>query len=459
MKIQEIKDKLKALLSQRAGSGKQAAQEQQPTTPQTPAAQVVVIEKHTYAFGFEWRFYTDRKNLGQGLRQAKREGLSHYAVTQGEDLFGVARLEASKRVKKPISASLQLSQVFSRGGLELFVFQLESDSFCLVALNDSRPISGFERVGSRSEILALAGEFQLAQVGTTIRQLGNTGALEHEEPISLTEAFGQVEEYTGVRQIPDYKFLLLTLLGIFVVCVVAFMVYGYFNEAKLKSEIARQARERDPDFIYEREIANSMKNTGLPAQVQLERWRNVILGVPLSKQGWTLTGISCQPDECQLSWQRSYGSYADFFATSQANETRSTESQDAANPAKSSIKTHLKIPPAASVSPGLEREKLSPLQQVQRPLASLLQDISLLANSNVQLKNAELYPANLGLNPQQVSKPVVRGEWGLTHELWSLEDLSFTLPALTLDSLTLVQVDKSSQWLYTLKGFYYAKAK
>ena len=203
-----------------------------------------------------------------------------------------------------------------------------------------------------------------------------------------------------------------------------------------------------------------MKKTGLPAQQQMERWRATIQDIPVSRQGWTLTDIACQPEQCTLNWARDYGSYAEFFAVPLAHEVRSTESQAANNPASSKIQTVLTVPPAPVATVGLDRKQLPGLPQTQRLLASQLQDLSLLENSSVELKNAELYPAPAGLNAAQINKPVVRGEWTIAHEIWSLNDLSFSIPGLVAENLSIVvQPEKSNSWVYTLKGRYYAKGK
>ncbi len=425
-----------------------------------PASQAVKINQHHFVFGLEWRFFTDSKDLSRTVRGAKRDGFDHQVVAQTDDLVGIGRIPTPPKKARLYSASLHLSQSVSRGGMELFVFKLDADLFCLVALNDSRPIIGFEKAGTRSDIMTLAGEFQLSQVGYTIRQAGNTGALEHEEAIKLSEAFGQPDDNTRVKAIPDYKILALKVAAVVGIVVIGFSIYGYINEAKIKATAERLARERDPNFLYEREVEASMKKTGLPAQQQMERWRATIQDIPVSRQGWTLTDIACQPEQCTLNWARDYGSYAEFFAVPLAHEVRSTESQAANNPASSKIQTVLTVPPAPVAAGGLDRKQLPGLPQTQRLLASQLQDLSLLENSSVELKNAELYPAPAGLKAAQINKPVVRGEWTIEHEIWSLNDLSFTIPGLVAESLSIVvQPEKSNSWVYTLKGRYYAKGK
>jgi hypothetical protein len=460
-KIQALlKAKLAKLLpNKKTAPGAEAEAEAEAALLRVPASQAVKINQHHFVFGLDWRFFTDSKDLSRTVRGAKRDGFDHQVVAQTDDLVGIGRIPTPPKKARLYSASLHLSQSVSRGGMELFVFKLDADLFCLVALNDSRPIIGFEKAGTRSDIMTLAGEFQLSQVGYTIRQAGNTGALEHEEPIKLTEAFGPPDDNTRVKAIPDYKIIALKVAAVVGIGVMGFFIYGYINEAKIKAAAERLARERDPNFLYEREVEASMKKTGLSAQEQMERWRATIQDIPVSRQGWRLTDIACQPEQCTLNWSRDYGSYTEFFAVPLAHEVRSTESQAANNPASSNIQTVLTVPAAPVAAGGLDRKQLPGLPQIQRLLASQLQDLSLLENSSVELKNAELYPAPAGLKAAQINKPVVRGEWTIAHEIWSLNDLSFSIPGLVAESLSIAQPEKSNSWVYTLKGRYYAKGK
>jgi hypothetical protein len=424
-----------------------------------PVAQIEQIEKHHFVFGLDWRFYTDRKDLTQTLNAAKKDSYTHKVVTQTEDLVGIGRIEEDKKKNRLYSGSLQLAQGISLGGVEIFVFQLQEDNFCLVALNESRPVVGFEKSGTRSEILALAGEFQLAHVGHNIRQVGNSGSLEHEEHIKLAEAFSKPDENIRIKKIPDYRILFIGIFILMGVGFVAFLIYGYFNEAKLKEAAKRLAQERDPNFIYEKGIAGALQGLGLPAQVQLERWRNTINNIPMSRHGWSLTEIKCLSEECKISWVRQQGSYTDFFSVTQAHEIISIENQQGSSPASSAIQTLLKVPPTSDGKLGLLRESLPSLSSSQRSLGSQLQDLSLLENSQVTLSPIKLFGAPEAVTLPQLNKPVVHGEWQFVHELWSLGEVSFKLPALVLDELTIYKPEKSDKWNYSLTGKYYAKGK
>jgi hypothetical protein len=457
MKLQNVKNALQPLLLKL-----------RPRSPKGPSndessliapVQVLAVEKHQFVFGLDWRFYTDRKDLNLTFSAAKKEGYTHHILTQSEDLVGIGRVAEKKSKGKLNSASLQLIQTVSQGGVELFVFQLDRESYCLLAFNDSRPVNGYEKIGSRTEIMALAGDFQLSQVGQNIRQAGNTGALEHEENIKLSEAFGRLDEITRLKKIPDYKKLAFILFGILLLGSAAYFLNNYYGNIKMKESLAKMANERDPNFIYEREINSSMQNIGLPAHIQLERWLSVINPVPMLRRGWSLSGIHCLPNECKLNWKRHHGNFEEFYLNPLSNEINNIENQSANNPATGVIETTIKVAESESSGVTWTREKLFPLQSIQRPLASQLQDISLLSNSAVSLGKAELYPSKNGLSVQQVNKPVVSAEWMITHDLWSLSELSFTAQSLVVESLNIVRGDNKDQWIYTLKGRFYAKGK
>ena len=428
--------------------------------PELPAAKSISIERRHYVFGLDWRFYSGGKDLRQSLALAKRSGLSHYAKTLGEDLVGVGH-GIDKTIKaKPHSAALQLAEVLSRGGIELFLFQLDADVYCITALQDSSPVVGFDQVGSYAEILSLAGEFQQRFSGQEIRQAGNTKTLENEEPVRLSEAFGNPAAQARVSGIPDYRKLALVSLGALVFILILWMIYRFVSASQIEAAKAQRIREQDPNFIYENLVTSSMKSVGLPAQAQLNAWRAVVIDTPAVHKGWALVQINCLGERCEASWQRTFGNYQEFRATPLPWLESITESQKEDNPALGSIQTVFKVPEApAAVKAELSRAELPKLQERVQSLASQLQDLALLPNTLVQIKQPELYPNSPGLKAAQIAKPVVRGAWTLTMDLWSLADLEFNGPALVLQNLVVQKDEKTNDWSYTLTGQYYAKGK
>ena len=423
-----------------------------------PAVQSVSIERQHYVFGLDWRFFSDSKDLRQTLSAARRSGLSHYAKTSTDDLVGLGHGLDPQQSAKAYSGALQLAETVSRGGMELFVFKLAEDVFSITALQDARPLVDFDRVGTRSEIFALAGQFQMQQVGQDLRQAGNTGTLDNEEPVKLAEAFGKPQSTARVKPLPNYRQQLILLIAVLGLGLTMWLVWGWLNAENIKASQAKRVREQEPNFIYEKAAGDLMNIPGLPAQQQLDSWRQVIKNIPVKKKGWELTGVICQPQVCQAKWIRSFGNYKEFYLEALPGLLGSRETQDADNPALGGIQAELKVPLPPSPGRMPSRADLPALRELTVSLASQLQDLALLPNGSVQMKAPDLYPPTPGIKTEQIQKPIVRGEWSMTHDLWTLGELTFNGPSLVADSLSLVKSETTNEWTYTLTGHYYAKA-
>lgn len=423
------------------------------------AAQVVMIERRPYAFGIDWRFYGDSKELRQTLWSAHRGGLSHYILGDTQDLIGLMRGFSGDFKGKPHAAALQLAESVSRGGMELFVFKLANDLYSITALQDSRPVLPFDRVGGRSEILTLAGQFQLQCVGQELRQVGNTGELEDEENLKLADAFGRPVERVRLKAVPNFRLILIGLGALLVLGLIGSTTSWWLGKERAQAEQSRQQRERDPNVMYEKQVEAGMKAVGIAAQLQLNSWRETIKVIPESHSGWDLSKISCSADRCEAQWERKFGNYQDFYLKPLSGLLSTTDTQNADNPAQAGIKTVHKVNLPANPPTPLTRADLPALGESVQLLASQLQDLALLPNGEVKVGPPALYPAVQGLNPQQINKPVVQGKWSLSHELWTLGDLDFKGKGLSFQTLSIVRDEKTQEWMYLLTGSYHAKAK
>jgi hypothetical protein len=92
-------------------------------------------------------------------------------------------------------------------------------------------------------------------------------------------------------------------------------------------------------------------------------------------------------------------------------------------------------------------------------LSIQLQDLALLEDGQVSITAAALHPKIDGLQVDQISKPMVKGQWSVRHQLWTLADLELKGEAVVTDQLLLERDTNSKQWMYTLNGNYYAKGR
>jgi hypothetical protein len=421
-------------------------------------ASSVQIGRHHWVFGLEWQVYDERKELSRLQRTHQAQGYTHCVLASAGHMVGFAAGIDKSLGRKPLSVAVHLAETVSLGNLELFIFELPDGLFSLTALNDSQPVPHFDHVGTLQETLALISEYRALQSDQPIRYVGNTDMFDSIEKMTLNEAFARPEGSAQLSKLPNYR-LRKTIAMIVLPSVLALAAgAAWLEHMRQVEEQERIAREQDPNYIYENAVGSAMQQTGLQAQITLDRWREVIFRIPTARAGWRLEKITCQPTSCSVSWARDFGSYQDFHAQPLDGANSSSEVQNGDSPAKANITTVMSVPTLPNESKGLVRNDLPPSRDILQQVASQLQDISLLPEANVKLKQPELYP-NTGATVEQIANPVVKGEWTITHELWSLGDLSFNLPTLVLQSLTIEQDEKTKNWTYSLTGHFYAKGK
>jgi hypothetical protein len=250
-----------------------------PVETEMPAAKTVQVGDQQFIYGLDWRYYATGTELRKTLLGCLHTNIDIYATSSTNDMVGLAQspdpLTQAKglgKVKgKPHAAALVIADNLSRGGLELFVFQFAEDLYGITALEDARPVSRFDHLGSRNEVLHLFEHFQLEQAGQDFRLFGNTGLLDSEIRVDLAEVFFSSTSATRILQVPNYPRRLLTGLGAILLVALASLIWGWFNIEQLKKAQEERARKQNPDFIYEDSMAAGMQELNVPAQTQLNR--------------------------------------------------------------------------------------------------------------------------------------------------------------------------------------------
>jgi hypothetical protein len=422
-------------------------------------AKSILIGRNHYVFAVDWRLYTRQRDLSRTMRNLQRQGYSH-CVTTAPDMAGFASGVDRKIRQKPHSAALHLSETASNGGVEMFVFRITDRLYSLTVLSDAKPVPHFDQVGTFEEVMSLIQEYQTLQSGQSIRYVSNIDKIEGVESLdklALNEAFGQPVSETALLTLPNYQLRLLLAL-VLVPASLLFLGGGYwFYTQQQEADKRRQAQMQDPNLAYEQKIDAALQQIGPFAPELLDRWRATIGQLPVSHVGWRLDKISCQLDACTASWLRESGSFNDFKSHPPPGISGMSSSQPGESPAQALIETTFPVV-IADAQRQWKRSDLPDSEQAAMSLASQLQDIALLKEAEVKLKPAELFPST-GAVAAQLARPVVRGEWSIQHELWSLGDLRLQLPAQAVQSLTIKLDEKTRNWVYTLTGHYYAKGK
>ncbi len=420
-------------------------------------AKSILIGRHHYVFVLDWRLYTRSSDLSRTMRSVQKQGYTHY-LTAAMDVAGFAYGIDRKIKQKSHSAAMHLAETSSRGGVEMFIFRITEALYSLTVLSDSKPVPHFDQVGSLGEVMALIQEYEALQSGQSIRYVGNVEELSNIEKMTLSDAFGLPEPEAALEGLPNYQFrILLAAVMVPAILIASAGGYWWFNQ-KQKIERQRLTQLQDPNLVYERQVDSALQQIGPEGNQALVRWREVFGKLPVERSGWLLEKVVCQADTCTVNWRRSTGSVNDFKNNPPVGMASMTTSQSGENPADAVIETTFPVTSPSGVEMARKRNELPTSDQATTVLSSQLQDIALLPDAQVKLKPPELYPST-GAKPEQLMRPVIRGEWSITHELWSLGDLRLDLPAQALQSLTILQDQNTKNWVYTLTGHYYAKGK
>ena len=429
---------------------------------QNNQAQRIVIEQKQYIFGLAWRLLPPTRTLARTLKLAKQEGMAFHVLSEMEDLIGVTTAMPKTRGPK-YSAAMHLASKMSQGGLELYAFALPKGVYAVVAINESRPIPGFDYVGPFAPAKELIDEFQAIQAGHPVRGVGNAGLIEGEEHIEPEDIFGEPAKQARIKPMPGTRST-TWLIGLALLLAMGFAAAMYWLTEQ-RNEVLEEVKRDDanPVLEYRNSLQNALKALPPAGPVLLKNWLTTIQQLPVTNQGWRLTKVECKPSSCHAQWERVFGSYADFHKHLPPYTDSVKEVQAGADPLQASILTTHSLPistapSAAQTTTGLHYSNMPSQPQGLRELSTHFQELSLLGPMKVSLTPPQLFG---GSGPvDEVKEVVASGDWAIEHALWVLPEITIS-PFMVTKSLVMnFATDKGhTTTTYRLEGSYYVQQR
>lgn len=413
----------------------------------------VKFDQHRFVLGMEWRLLEDNSKIARSmLSKLHREGMYWYATRGLQDFIGTCSQIPQSR--QPMhSAALHLASQWSQGGLELFVFGVTDQRVAVIALNEQRPVPGFDFIGSMSEAQALIEEFEAIQQGQNIRRVGNLGLMPNEEPLQAQTVFDQPSADSKLKKIPSLKMLLafggLLLIGLGV-------LYGiYIWQVQEREDVLAAVpaptppAPPNPNIAYNQQALQFITTIHMQSQALHRMWFDLAAQLPLTHQGWVLTQIECKATNCLGDWRRQYGSVDDFY-NHQPPQTQTIQHHPVD---KDALSQRLQTTHAVKVKPAPPLyNKLTdlPAQSVGfRYMSSWLQDLSTIGARAVYVEKAQIW--NGGTEAAQLTQPLLKGTWSVQLPLGFGPNL--TIPSFA----TVTQMQTTLGMTYQLTGDYYVR--
>ena len=422
-----------------------------------PWAHWLSIKGQVFLFGIDWEFAPLSGSKNKELQTQRKAGQRFYAMSPFEDVIGYIRALPLVQGKK-YAAALHLADKLSQGGIEVFCFHLKDNLYSFIALNESKPVPGHDYVGSKENVWQLGEDFSNLQEQQAIRYLGNSGIFKMEENLTLEKSFLNPPSSALIKPIINLPLLqglsavLLTVFG------ALYAANEYLTQLRIREEQARQAIQNDPNRIYEQSIEPALKQVPTGGRAQIDQWLHTIGKLPLKTSGWRLGTVKCNTHDCTATWHREHGNFTELFSSLPVVFSSRTENMDAAKPELSTATT-VHLLPNTPITNHLTRSQLPIAKDVLSQFSSQLQDLSLLDRTHLTLEKPGLFPATAQGTAETLTRPVVRGAWGLQMELWSITSLSL-YPYVVPESLEIqFPVGQQDQAVYSLKGSFYALYK
>jgi hypothetical protein len=236
-------------------------------------AACISFGSYFFVWGMEWRLLEPTEKLARSnLTKLSREGMRWYASNGLQNFVGMCNHISDDR-RHMHSAALHLASQWSNGNLELFVFGMPAQQVALVALNERRPLPGFDFIGSLTQAQALIDEFESIHQGVTIRRVGDLGLLVEEEPLSLSTVFDQPNSDSKLKKMLGFKTLLIfavaLLLGLGALSGAYYLQHR--DRARLLTD-APEPQPPDPNLAYDQQVLQKVKALNAENQFLYSRY-------------------------------------------------------------------------------------------------------------------------------------------------------------------------------------------
>lgn len=391
-----------------------------------PVGESMDINGVRLVFGVRWSPITQDARLGSQLRLARKKGYTFYILTPKSDAIGLIGSFPKAVNVRPHAASLILSEHFSTSGAELFLFEHE-EQWSLVGLSDNSPMPGFDTMGTKDEIEALAQEFAAMNAGQTIRYFGNVNWFSDISLLQPAQLIERLDRRTRLQYLPNH--VLRWVAAAFCLLLLAAVVGAqqYLNLKWRKEQAASQLQAENHNLAYEMGIDAALSGAGRAGNYSLFPWRSTLQAMPTQAGGWQLKSLECKADQCRALWSRHAGNYFDFdnaFPYAGSARPDLVPKEDGQSELQT-VHATVEVPAAASgqVEPPrlLLRTQLPKIRDAYLQWASFLQDVKLMPHQTSTFTAANLFGSKASID--QITHPVVRASWTLESDLWTLRDL------------------------------------
>lgn len=257
---------------------------------------------------FEMTWYTSTSDSRVELKQqAKKCKANVYAeaVFESSRMYGFAEVKKWKNVR---AAAAVVAEMLPDGGV--FIHRVEGELSCLVVVDADRrlPVPGYDVIGSRAQVIALAKKYRDANSGREVKVYGDVqpDEIEGAHPINF-ERLAQDAVVSGVLKPVnpiDARWLVAAMVIAGIVAVwFSDDIMSFVTPTPVKPALSLEAQYR---VSLKEAIANIEQMNQFPENV-IAGFQSLTQQVAFEAAGWRIESMKCVDAECMVVWRRSEG--------------------------------------------------------------------------------------------------------------------------------------------------------
>lgn len=406
------------------------------------------IDDRIFVSGLNWRTVMDiAAEKAEISGYAKELAARYYVRIAKEDEVLVGLLPAQKneklRGKISVAGAFALVKDVSPEAL-LFLECKDPEGVILVGLRNGVPFPGFDKFGSRVDMMAVANDF-LTLNSTGVSVYSNTRAfpnaidfdvadLEHADAAKAKLQVLRSFSWTGIAA------------GFVAVAVATGGAWWWWDSAQREEQARKKSQQQlDPNVAYAKALPSALAQAGVPASMLGREIRAKIGALPAGVAGWALANAECDPSGCQVGWDTAgIGTYASFV--------KATGNKDM-KPGLDGRTLQTAIP-FEIAAPALDDQTVPSLTDFMVATGSAFQKWAL-ADWKFAFQEPQVYGAPPGVNATLIRNPVKAGRWQAGGKYWMLDALQALPPNMTVDVLRIKR--EGNGFTFSCEGKFYVR--
>lgn len=406
------------------------------------------IDDRTFISGLNWRTVMDIAAEKAEISGYARELAARYYVRiakEDEVLVGLLPAQKNEKLRGKISVAgaFALVKDVSPEAL-LFLECKDPEGVILVGLRNGVPFPGFDKFGSRVDMMSVANDF-LTLNSSGVSVYSNTRAFPGAIDFDIDDLGHPDAAKAKLQMLRSVSWT--TVAASFMALAVVIGGAWWWWDNIQREELVRKKNQQqmDPNVAYAKALPTALAQAGVPANMLGREVLAKIGALPSAVAGWSLASAECDASGCQIGWDTAgVGTYSSFVKATGNKEMKPGLD---GRTLQTAVAFELAVP-------ALDDRAVPGLTDFMVATGSAFQKWSL-ADWKFAFQEPQVYGAPPGVNATLIRNPVKAGRWQAGGKYWMLDALQELPSNMTMDVLRIKR--EGNGFTFSCEGKFYVR--